>query len=216
MHQFLIVNIQIPPLIIYIIITTFWNYDPRITFCNLSITLSSKFCPGEHPDRAAKHNHWCPVEQRQPGRIYWNFLCWTTMTYEIYSPICLRLSQPALSQVGTIGKSPSRNAETLKRQKRLVRQVNIFLYVMIMQLWLPTIMKTLKICRKLDMKMWCWPYGTRQLSLCVFWETALSCPRQTRWVSAGQYKDHQIRRKKTKGEELFYRTFFYVVSKFSD
>ena len=77
-------------------------------------------------------------------------------------------------------------------------------------------MRTLKICRKLDMKMWCWHYGTRQLSLCVFWETALSCPRQTRWVSAGQYKDHQIRRKKTKGEDFFYRTFFYVVSKFSD
>ena len=137
-----------------------------------------------------------------------NYFCYTTMIYEIYSPICLllqwckennlRLSQPSLSQVGTIGKSPSRNAETLKRQKRLVRQVNIFLYVIIMQWWLPTIMRTLKICRKLDMKMWCWPYGTRQLSLCVFWETALSRPRQTRWVSAGQYKDHQIRRKKNK------------------
>ena len=42
-------------------------------------------------------------------------------------------------------------------------------------------------------------------------------PSQANQMSvAGQYKDHQIRRKKTKGEDLFYRTFFYVVSKFSD
>ena len=79
-------------------------------------------------------------------------------------------------------------------------------------------MRTLKICRKLvwhDAVVLTLRNKTIVL-LCVFWETALSCPRRTRWVSAGQYKDHQIRRKKTKGEDFFYRTFFYVVSKFSD
>ena len=85
MHQFLSVNILIiPPLIICIIKTTFLNYDPGITFCNPCITLNSKFCSGEHPDRAAKHNHWCPVEQRQPGRNYWKIICAKLQWYMKY------------------------------------------------------------------------------------------------------------------------------------